>query len=294
MSFDQFEFYKELYFKENERRISIDSALNIPIIVTTALVAGIYVLATSMSFHDVWLTILFALPIIVAAAFLFISIYWICTVFVTQGAFFFSTTPPTYAGIPFVGRLSQWHDQLEQYYRAHYANDPNVATLADDEFKKYLVSEFIRSVDQNTHANDNKFSQIFNANKALVRSLYFVGLSIPFYFWSFFTKPESVINSRISGDSLNVHLIDKHMLELKSNERSTTKAAAADSTGPKPVTSTISPPSSTTTAWKTNKRGSGISKTPRLERKIKSNHHGRRKQTCTKGDTAAPAAGKRN
>lgn len=41
-NFDHYEFYKELYFKENERRTEIESSLNIPLAIITGLVAGIY------------------------------------------------------------------------------------------------------------------------------------------------------------------------------------------------------------------------------------------------------------
>lgn len=286
-NFDQFEFYKELYFKENERRSSIDSALNVPIIVTTALVAGIYILATTYSRHvDEWATNWFFTLLVISFFFLGVSIYWICTVFVSQGSFFFSNSPPQYGGIPFANPLFQWHGQMEQYYRTHFANDPNVQNMADDAFKGYLVSQFITSLDRNTHANDNKFSQIFNANKWLVRSLMFCGFSIPFYAYSFFTKPETVISTKISGDSLNIHLIDaKAPFNRKSNEQSAKPATTTDSADSKSVVGSQSATKTSAATRTIDKRRPGVRKTSRMEGKIKSNYNGRRKQTCAKGDT---------
>ncbi|MEO6288262.1 MAG: Yip1 family protein [Dyadobacter sp.] len=287
-NFDQFEFYKELYFKENERRSSIDGALNVPIVVTTALVAGIYILATTYSRHvDEWVTNGFFTLLIISFFFLGVSIYWICTVFVSQGSFFFSTNPPQYGGIPFADPLFQWHGQMEQYYRTHFASDPNVQNMADDAFREYLVSQFITSLDRNTHANDNKFSQLFNANKWLVRSLMFCGFSIPIYAYSFFTKPETVFNTKISGDSLNVYIIDKkHVLIEESNEQSAKQSpTAADLANSKSIVSSQPAAKASAAAGKIDKRRSGVSKTPRMEGKIKSNYNGRRKQTCAKGDT---------
>ena len=47
---DQFDFYKELYFKENERRQEVRNSLNIPIAIITALSSAAYFFITSFDY----------------------------------------------------------------------------------------------------------------------------------------------------------------------------------------------------------------------------------------------------
>lgn len=62
---DEFEYYKELYFKENERREAVVNSLNIPIAIITGLSSGTYFLITCFDYNiDRFLTLVFLFLII--------------------------------------------------------------------------------------------------------------------------------------------------------------------------------------------------------------------------------------
>ena len=74
---DQFDFYKELYFKENERRQEVLNSLNIPIAIITALSSVAYFFITSFDYTiDFFLSGIFITLISITGICLLFAIYF--------------------------------------------------------------------------------------------------------------------------------------------------------------------------------------------------------------------------
>lgn len=247
-NFDYYEFYKELYFKENERRQEVESALTLPLAIVTALVAGMYVLLTTFSYDYSWLlTITFLCLVFPALIFLLYSVWWQSLAFVTrigflkferQKGFFFKFKIKEvfqYKGIAFSEKLNEYHKELIEYYQKYYPDELNIDELIANQFKEYLINEFTKATDYNTATNDTKYTYVFNSKIFLVYSLWFSAFALAPYFVSYFHKNDDIykvyIDNALKTEKFVLSKVDtvlKH--EQHSPSLAPGAAAATDTT----------------------------------------------------------------
>jgi hypothetical protein len=208
--FEHFEFYKELYFKENERRTEIESSLNVPLAIITALVAGIYILATTYPTEATFLVdICFWAGLTATFLVLALSVYFLVLAFSDATNLFevFSANNRfSYKGIPYPQGLFNWHQNLDRFYRQTVPNDPNLSDLADNELKTYVISQFVISADHNTFVNDRKLSVLFKCKKCLIISLIFNVIALFPYMHAFINKSDEVHKVELSNKSHKVEI----------------------------------------------------------------------------------------
>ncbi|GAB4019580.1 hypothetical protein GCM10028808_57700 [Spirosoma migulaei] len=184
---DHFEFYRELYHKENDRRQEVINSLNIPLALITALATGLYVLVTSFAYSVHWLiSAVFIVFVVVTTITLMIAITYLSLAFIDIKSRF------EYKGLPYAKPLFDWHKNLDAHYNQHFAGQPNVDKMADEEFKKYIINQFVESIDHNTFVNDTKHSHIFNSKKYIVYCLVSSLLTLLPFFLMYFSKEDEV------------------------------------------------------------------------------------------------------
>lgn len=199
---DNFEFYKEMYFKENDRRMEVQNSMNIPIAVITATASVLFYLITTMNYGDGKSNnYIFILLIGISIMGLLISIYNLIRAF---GEFFKGYE---YSSIPYAQQLYDWNIELEKYYE-------NIGNSSDDaikHFDKYITENLIKHTDHNMYVNDKKFAYIFKSKKNLVFSIIFTLLSVvPFLFSKYTTVKENPQTTKI----YLVKMPNKFYLEL--------------------------------------------------------------------------------
>ena len=259
---DLFEFYKELYHKENDRRQEVINALNIPLAIVTALATAVFILVTTFSYKVHWVsTSLFIIGMLAATYFLICSIFYLSHAFINMKGNF------EYTGIPYAKSLFDWHKQLDVYNQQNFASHPNVDQMADEQFKEYLIKNFVDHIDHNTYVNDQKHSYIFNSKHFLIYCLISCLISLLPFGWGFFNREDEIHKVEIIKSKEETH---KQSLEY--HAKPTTSHASPTSPG-----SSTSAAPATAPAEQADKRRDTTAPRPQAEkegRKIKSMNNG--------------------
>ncbi len=180
---DNFEFYKELYFKENDRRMEVQNSMNIPIAVITATASVVFYLITTMNYENgIINNCIFYVFMAFSNIWLLISIYNLTMAF---GEFFKGYE---YSSIPYVQQLYDWSLDLDKYFK----DQGKTTHDAEQHFNKYIVENLIKHTDHNMYVNDQKFTYIFKSKKFLVFSMICTMLSIVPYFYSKFSTTKEL------------------------------------------------------------------------------------------------------
>ena len=176
---DKFEFYKELYHKENDRKVEITNSYMIPVVIISALASGFYFLLTSYTYSvstiSDWI---FICLLSFTAVSILISCYSMIRAFNTFRSF-------DYKGIPYVDELENWYNELLKYYK-------NDKWKTDEAFKEGIISYFIETVKFNASVNDKKHGFIYKSKQYSAIGLTFLFLSFAPYLYIYFSKPKYI------------------------------------------------------------------------------------------------------
>ena len=167
---NQFDFYKELYFKENERRQEVLNSLNIPIAIITALSSATYFFITSFDYKvETFLTGIFSCLILITGLCLLFAIYFLIR------AFSDFTKGYGYSVIPYTGELYDWNKNLEDYYEGN-------KDLAKEHYSKFITENLAKHTEHNRYVNDKKYGYIYRSKKFLIISLVLTLITlVPFW-----------------------------------------------------------------------------------------------------------------
>ena len=200
---NHYEFYKDLYFRENDRRTELENSLNIPFAIITALVAGIYILATTFPYSSeegaakyIFIVLMVGTALTLAGA-----VFFVILVYGDASGFFHIFNPRntfSYRGIPYAQSLLNWHENLVVFYTSNPPL-PNSAGVvlsaleqADVDLEEYLLNQFVAATNHNTFVNDRKLTDIYRTKKLLIISLIFNFLALFPYMFGFVTKKDEV------------------------------------------------------------------------------------------------------
>jgi len=174
-------FYKELYFKENERRQEVLNALNIPIAVITALATAIYLFITTFDYAlNIILNYFFICLVVISTISLIIAIVYLIKAFCD----FYKGYE--YKGLPYPGELNKWHSDLKIYYQQYQLSDN-----ADTVLENTILEKLLACTDHNMYVNDKKHEYIYNSKKFLVGSLVFSLITFLPFGYNYFNKGET-------------------------------------------------------------------------------------------------------
>jgi len=183
---NEFEFYSDLYHKENDRRTALDGMMNIPIAILTALFSLLLYVGST---YDYSATINMNCFFILDLSMTFV----LCIICFTFLSFAFVGRNRLYSGISYTQDLHNWKKSLIEHYQQHGTGSAiQNQELADQEFENHLLDSFVRHVDANMYVNDYKSRNIFLGKRfvvfALVSSLVLI---IP-YSINYFYKSKEV------------------------------------------------------------------------------------------------------
>jgi len=199
---DKFDFYRELYHKENERRTEVLNSMNIPIAIISALSTALYFVITSFDYKiETFLSYIFCGLCIVATICVLFAIYYLIR------AFSNFTKGYEYQGIPYPNELYHWYNELVE----HYANNNGTVQDADNHFKDYLINNFTKHSDHNMFVNDKKYEYIYMSKKYLIAGLIITLLIMLPFGYNYFNKKETIHKIEISNQDNN----SSDLLEIK-------------------------------------------------------------------------------
>jgi heme/copper-type cytochrome/quinol oxidase subunit 4 len=176
-----FEFYKELYFHEIDRKERLDSSVSIPITIITAIIAVMYFLISNFDYTlGISLSISFIITIVITLIFLIISIYQLLILYNNLSSGY------KYSYFPFVSDLNKYQNELRDYY-SDLGEDK---AKGDSEFNEYLKDNIIKHIDYNIIRNDSRSLTLYKTKKYLLFALLFLFLTLIPFGINYFQKPE--------------------------------------------------------------------------------------------------------
>ncbi len=162
---DEFDFYKDLYHRENDRKAIIENLLAIPIAVLTAIFSYLFLLGSTFDYGQYWLTTwFFSFLWTISAILLLICLYFLIKCFIGN--------TKAYTGINYAIQLHDWKKELIDHYKIHSnVDEEGSKKLADDKFKDFILDSFVRHVDNNMYLNDKKSKNLFLGIGFLIGSI---------------------------------------------------------------------------------------------------------------------------
>lgn len=248
---NRFEYYKELYFKELERREHINQELNTPLSILTGLIVGIFFLATTFSYESSEASkILFWVILLLALLPLCASVYFLVLGFVDRKAFFQLWNVYEYKALPKTSEIRDWQLNLDRYYENLLGTNVGVAEASNEQFQTAMIDRLIEFTDHNIQRNDTKGYNIYNAKIFVIYSVLVSSLLVFPYGYSLYKKPK--VYYKLIMDAKDSHRVSSQVSKTYQsiNVRKTdTTAAARTSKYP-----TITPAATNSASGKIDKR----------------------------------------
>ena len=150
-----FDFLKDRYDSELERKDKLTASVAFPVAVLTALGGLIVAMGRSFSYRDSVLTVLFLAPVCLGFAAFAKCLYHLAYVY--HGT--------TYEYLPRLGELEEAQKEWRDFYS--YGHDEG----ADEDFASELRRRIIKSADGNAKNNERRTAFLDRANVALLAVL---------------------------------------------------------------------------------------------------------------------------
>ncbi len=221
---NRFDFYKEFYFKELDKRNEINNSLSLPIGLISALVASNFYLITNFDFkYQAWLSISFSTLLVIGLLLLIFSIFHLIKAY--------NDFPKGYEYIliPDTTEIDKYYNELKEYYK----NNSSLLDTSDIEVEDYLLNEMIKNTGENQKNNKRKYKFRYNCEYYLIACFITLCLSATLFSINYAKKPEK-------NDITKVKLIDVNPNEIITFTIDTTKFKMAKAT-----TNTSQPPKPT-------------------------------------------------
>jgi hypothetical protein len=157
-------FIIEWYHKENDRRLSLNDSLNIPIGILTGLFALFFYIAKEFTFSkENYLTVeIIFISCLVISLTLWISA--VCNLFMSYNKLFKGYE---YKGLPYPTELSDQYRNLESFVKQN-KTELDKETTADSIYEEQLEQMINEYLDTNINNNDTKSHHLYDAKKYLL------------------------------------------------------------------------------------------------------------------------------
>jgi len=183
--FNSYDFFKENYFFEIDRKNQLARVLNIPFGLLVILGSSLLFIVKNISIPFIWFEVS---PIIIGSIVMLFTIYFLIKSYYNY----------TYGFVASSEKLKNYYSELVKF------NPKN----ADNDFLEFVTSEYSKYADINALNNDKKSSYLHKANGSLIVLLVFVIFSWLPYTWKVINKAPSIQNINIIN-IINITNINK-------------------------------------------------------------------------------------
>lgn len=173
---DKFEFIKEWFYKEEERKDCLNNSLNIPIGILTAILAGIYYMASKYNYleDDNYLKISF-----MVLAFATI-IFWLASIFFLIKSYNDFYKGYVYKAFPNANFVNIEYQNLKPYYKKNKKKLKREATL-DSLVENNVELILVNCIERNTFNNDKKSAYLHSSKIQIMNCILALFLMSVFY-----------------------------------------------------------------------------------------------------------------
>lgn len=198
---NKFDFYKEQYYKELDRKNDISNSLTIPIGFISALVAGLFYSMTTFDYEiKLALTVSFIVLLSIAVIFLSISIFHLIKAFSNFHNGY------NYQYLIDTDDLKNYYEGLKNYY----AQQSTIPDNSDGDFEDYVLTEYIKNTGVNQKNNKLKIYHRFLCHKFMIWAFLTICTMIVIFGIDFGYKNTKTKIQKVDIDSiLNINLQTK-------------------------------------------------------------------------------------
>lgn len=166
---DKVDFLKEWYYKEDERKDSLNNSLNIPIGILTAVLGGLYFVINKFNYKDedlliTCLFILFCSGVI---------IFWIICIYYLLKSYNDLYKSYLYRGFPHANFLHKEEEDLKSYLKQYKDDLPPDVTL-DILMKQNIEKTLVDCIHVNAFNNDRKSAYLHKSKIHLINCIVFL------------------------------------------------------------------------------------------------------------------------
>lgn len=193
---DKFEFLKEWFYKEDERKESLNNSVNLQLGILTAIIAAIFYILTKYNYTDLpFSTFLFIFFQIATIIFWLISSYFLLMSYNNLYKGY------KYLGFPYANFINDEYAKLKPYYE-QYRNDldKDLDSLVKDNIEKLLI----RNIDNNFYLNDTKSAYLHKSKIHLLNCIILLLISTILFSYNFIVNPQiEITNVKIIKEMSN-------------------------------------------------------------------------------------------
>ncbi len=163
---NKFEFQKEWFYKEEERKENLNSSLNIPIGILTAIIAGIYFLASNYNYFKGTKLLLFSFIILIIGS----ALFWIISIYFLLKSYNNLYKGYSYKGFPSSNFIKIEYDNLTEYYENNKSNLDHSITL-ESLVESNIEIILTKCIETNAFNNDRKSVYLHHAKTLILNCL---------------------------------------------------------------------------------------------------------------------------
>ncbi|AVP46921.1 MULTISPECIES: hypothetical protein [Bacillus cereus group] len=208
------EFYKELYYKEIERREQLSNRVNLPFSILTLIFGGLFYTVQNNNLIKIgWLHDIYYVLTVLSIGMLLANI----------GVLFRASFGYKYGYVPSAQLIKDHETALEDYYRTNSnLSEDKIKEAVDDDLKEYINGIYITTANNNAKKNDLKSGWLRIGSYGIIASITLLILTFVCFAPSFINKEEKVQKVVIERDKKSKEnpVFD---IELKNSEHLTDK-----------------------------------------------------------------------
>jgi hypothetical protein len=197
---NRFDFCKELYFKESDKKNEINNSLSLPIGVITGFVVAFFYLLTTFDFEcNLFQTLFFSLLGVASIIYLAASIYHLIKAYSN----FHNGYDYLYLADSL--ELENFYKELKKYFK----DNPTLTDTSEEDFENFIVDEMIKDTDTNQKNNKKKNWHRYVCEKHLITAFILLSITlIPFGFNYAYKKDKQATVSVDLQSRNNANFID--------------------------------------------------------------------------------------
>ena len=135
---NRYDFYKERYYKELDRKDQIDKSINVLITIITIMSSVVYYFGISYDYDiNSYLTITFSVFLLLTIMSVIMSVFYIIRCFNNSLRGF------SYMLLPKNSDLEKYYEELREYYRKVGRTENEAQIAADDAFETEILQKLI-------------------------------------------------------------------------------------------------------------------------------------------------------
>lgn len=203
-AFNQLDFYKEVYYKEIERKCDLSNDLSLPIGIISILSTVFFFFLSTFDYKtNHVISVIFILFATIGIAFIIASIIYLILAYDSH------PWAKPYDYLAFPNEIAEFYDGYMQYFQETESNTLDIPTKTDKELEKYLLKAFIRTATVNMKKTDTRSSQLHKSKSFLLVSFILLLLAFVPFLINNFTK---------TGTSHRVEISNKLRLDIDSSK----------------------------------------------------------------------------